>query len=138
MLSRPIMSWINLGEVAYIVERRADADRARHVVRDLRPWLMLDLPNETRVLEASDLRAGYLMTSAEAFAVARAIARGATLVSGDPEILYGDPSWPVGGRRSYTPCTVRARMPRVARSDDSGTTGKIPRCFHSSSMVDQS
>ena len=32
----PVMSWMNLGEVAYIVERRAGADRARRVVRGFR------------------------------------------------------------------------------------------------------
>lgn len=37
MSSRPIMSWIDLGEVAYIVERRAGSDRACRVVRELRP-----------------------------------------------------------------------------------------------------
>lgn len=98
--SRPIMSWINVGEVAYIVERRAGADRARHVVRALRPRLTLDVPNEARVLEAAHLKAEYPMAYADAFAVATAIARGATLLTGDPEILDGDPSWPVEDLRS--------------------------------------
>jgi len=38
------MSWINVGEVAYVVERRAGADRSRDVVRELRRLLNLDLP----------------------------------------------------------------------------------------------
>lgn len=95
MRSRPVMSWINLGEVAYIVERRAGVDRARRVVRELRPRLTLDLPTEARVLEAAHFKAGYAMGYAGAFAVATAIARGATLLTGDPEILGGDPAWPV-------------------------------------------
>jgi len=98
--SRPVMSWINLGEVAYIVERRAGVDRARRVVRDLRPRLTMDLPSEARVLEAAHLKAGYAMAYAHAFAVATAIAHGATLLTGDPEILGGDPSWPVEDLRS--------------------------------------
>ena len=100
MTSRPVMSWINLGEVAYIVERRAGADRARRVVRGLRLRLTLDLPTEARVLEAAHLKAGYPLAYADAFAVATAIARGATLLTGDPEILDGDPAWPVEDLRS--------------------------------------
>jgi predicted nucleic acid-binding protein len=100
MPSRPVMSWINLGEVAYIVERRAGVDRARRVVRDLRPRLTMDLPSQARILEAAHLKAGYAIAYADAFAVATAIAHGATLLTGDPEILGGDPSWPVEDLRS--------------------------------------
>ena len=100
MPSRPVMSWINLGEVAYIVERRAGVDRARRVVRELRSRLTLDLPSEARVLQAAHLKAGYAMAYADAFAVATAIAHGATLLTGDPEILNGDPTWPVEDLRS--------------------------------------
>ena len=100
MPSRPVVSWINLGEVAYIVERRAGVARARRVVRELRPRLTLDLPSEARVLEAAHLKAGYAMAYADAFAVATAIAHGATLLTGDREILDGDPAWPVEDLRS--------------------------------------
>lgn len=91
--SRPVMSWINLGEVSYIVERRAGGDRAKRVVRDLRRQLTLDLPSEARVLEAARIKARYPMAYADAFAVATALAHRATLLTGDPEILAGDPSW---------------------------------------------
>jgi predicted nucleic acid-binding protein len=100
MPSRPVTSWINLGEVAYIVERRAGVDRARRVVRELRRRLTLDLPTEARVLEAAHLEAQYPMAYADAFAVATAIAHDATLLTGDPEILGGDPAWPVEDLRS--------------------------------------
>lgn len=98
--SRPLMNWINLGEVAYIVERRAGAERARGVVRELRRRLTMDLPSEARVLEAAHLKARYAMAYADAFAVATAIAHGATLLTGDPEILGGNPAWPVEDLRS--------------------------------------
>jgi predicted nucleic acid-binding protein len=100
MPSRPVMSWINLGEVAYIVKRRAGVDRTRRVVRDLRPRLTMDLPSQARILEAAHLKAGYAMAYADAFALATAIAHGATLLTGDPEILGGDPAWPVEDVRS--------------------------------------
>lgn len=100
MPSRPVMSWINLGEVSYVVERRAGADRARRIVRELRRNLMLDVPSEARVLEAAHLKAAHSMAYADAFAVATAIAHGATLLTGDPEILTGNPGWPVEDLRS--------------------------------------
>jgi len=95
LASRPIMSWINVGEVAYVLERRAGADRSREVVRELRRLLSLDLPTEERVLEAARVKAGHRMAYADAFAVATALAHGAELLTGDPEILHGDASWPV-------------------------------------------
>jgi predicted nucleic acid-binding protein len=91
--SRPVMSWINLGEVYYVVERAAGRDQADRVVRDLRHQLTLDLPTEARVLEAARIKARHAMAYADAFAVATAIAHRATLLTGDPEILGGDPSW---------------------------------------------
>jgi predicted nucleic acid-binding protein len=91
--SRPVMSWINVGEVAYVLERRAGADRSREVVRELRRLLSLDLPTEERVLEAARVKAAYRLAYADAFAVATAMAHGAQLLTGDPEILDGDPDW---------------------------------------------
>ena len=95
LVSRPVMSWINVGEVAYVVERRAGADRSRDVVRELRRLLNLDLPTEERVIEAARVKAGHRMAYADAFAVATALAHGADLLTGDPEILQADASWSV-------------------------------------------
>ena len=95
LVSGPVMSWINVGEVAYVVERRAGADRSRDVVRELRRLLNLDLPTEERVIEAARVKAGHRMAYADAFAVATALAHGADLLTGDPAILQGDVSWSV-------------------------------------------
>jgi predicted nucleic acid-binding protein len=97
---RPVMSWINLGEVSYIVERLGGSVRARHVVQELRHALTMDLPSENRVLEASRIKARYPMVYADAFAVATSLAHRATLLTGDPEILDGDPAWPTADLRS--------------------------------------
>jgi predicted nucleic acid-binding protein len=94
------MSWINLGEVAYIVERLAGVDRAGRVVRRLRHQLTLDLPTEARVLEAARIKAGFRMPFADAFAVATAMAHGATVLTGDPEILDADGPWQTVDLRS--------------------------------------
>lgn len=90
---RPVMSWINLGEVAYTLERRAGAKRAAEVVARLRGRLTLDLPTPDRVLEAAAVKARQTLSYADAFAVATARAHDAVLVTGDPEILAGDPDW---------------------------------------------
>ena len=100
MTSRPVMSWINLGEVAYIAERRAGSRQARHVVRELRRRVTLDLPTDVRVLEAAHIKGRYAVAYADAFAVATAIAHGAMLLTDDPEILDGDPRWPVEDLRT--------------------------------------
>ncbi|HEX3980807.1 MAG TPA: type II toxin-antitoxin system VapC family toxin [Acidimicrobiales bacterium] len=93
LTSRPVMSWINIGEVAYIVERLAGTDRAEQVVRQLRHRLTLDLPSESRVLEAARIKARHPMAYADAFAVATAMAHDATVLTGDPEILDADGPW---------------------------------------------
>ena len=100
LANHPVMSWINVGEVAYVLERRAGVDRSREVVRELRRLLNLDLPTEERVIEAARVKAGHRMAYADAFAVATARAHGASLLTGDPEILRGDKSWSVVDLRS--------------------------------------
>ena len=94
LVSRPVMSWINLGEVAYIVERMAGTVRSRQVVRELQHQLSLDLPTEARVLEAAHIKAVHAMAYADSFAVATAIAYDCTLLTGNPELLDGNPAWP--------------------------------------------
>ena len=93
LASRPVMSWVNSGEVAYVVERMAGADQARRVVRELRRVLTLELPSEARVLEAAHVKATYPMAYADAFAVATALAHQAVLLTGDPEILDAGGAW---------------------------------------------
>lgn len=100
MATQPVMSWINAGEVASILERRSGPSDARRVVRHLRRRVALELPSEDRVLEAARLQARWPMAYADAFAVATALAHGATLLTGDPEILSGDPAWPVADLRA--------------------------------------
>jgi uncharacterized protein len=90
---QPVMSWINLGEVFYVVKRDQGEDEARETVRDLRPKLRLDLPSEDRVLDAARITADYPMSYADAFAAATAAAREAILLTGDPELLVEDATW---------------------------------------------
>lgn len=84
---RPVMSWLNLGEVAYQLERRHGLDEATEVVRRLRSALLVDDVTPERVLAAARLKAAHPIAFADCFAAATATARGATLLTGDPELL---------------------------------------------------
>jgi len=91
--SRPVMSWVNLGEVLYVLIRRrgrADADEA---VRDLRHVLEVELPTEAVVRQAAAVKAAYPMAYADAFAAATAMAHDAELWTGDPELLVEGAPW---------------------------------------------
>jgi predicted nucleic acid-binding protein len=90
---RPVMSWINLGEVFYIVRRRHGEQHAVTATRDLRRSVDCRLPDEEMVLQAGRFKADRPMAYADAFAAATAIAHDATLWTGDPELLTEDAAW---------------------------------------------
>src|SRR5438552_18971755 len=94
------MSWVNLGEVFYVVHRGEGPEAASDVVRWLRPRLTLELPTEERIIEAATLKSSHPLAYADAFAVATAVAHGATLVTGDPEILSAGADWALEDVRS--------------------------------------
>jgi predicted nucleic acid-binding protein len=87
---RPWMSWLNLGEVAYLLERRHDAQESARIVRRLRTSLALDELTPDRVLAAAHLKAMHPIAFADCFAAATAAARDATLYTGDPELIERD------------------------------------------------
>lgn len=80
------ISLINLGEIAYLVERRYGADRLHQVLEELAafPVQFLDVTWE-RILAAAHIKAHHAISYADAFAVALAQELDATLVTGDPE-----------------------------------------------------
>lgn len=77
----------------YVTRRVAGEQAAISTVRDLRDVLTGELPTESRVIEASRIKADHPMAYADAFAAATAIAHEATLWTGDPELLVTDSSW---------------------------------------------
>lgn len=81
-----LMSLINLGEVAYIIERRWGKDRLRILLAylDASPVQVVDL-NRRRVLAAAHVKASHSLAYADAFAAALATEFNAVLVTGDPE-----------------------------------------------------
>ena len=90
---RTLMSWINLGEVHYVVRRAHGENAAFETVRDLRDVLDVRLPDERTVLDAARIKADHPMAFADAFGAALAIAERATLWTGDPELLVPGAPW---------------------------------------------
>ena len=90
---RPAMSWINLGEVHYVLCRQHGEERAESTARDLREVIDARIPRHDDVLAAARIKAAHPLSYADAFAAALAIADDATLWTGDPELLIDDAPW---------------------------------------------
>lgn len=95
-----VMSWVNIGEVFYVVARRRGRSEARAVVAALQGLLDAEAPTPTRVMEAAGIKAEHPIAYADAFAVATALAHDAVLLTGDPELLEGPSEWRVEDLRS--------------------------------------
>lgn len=91
--ARPLMSWINLGEVHYVIRCARSEDDALETVRDLRDVLDVRLPDERLVLDAARIKADHPMAFADAFGAALAVSEHATLWTGDPELLIAGSTW---------------------------------------------
>jgi len=82
-----LISAINVGEVDYILRRRAGAERARAVedaVYD-HPRLRVAEVTRDRIRAAAGVKAAGGLSFADAFTAALALELGAFLVTGDPE-----------------------------------------------------
>lgn len=79
-------SLINLGEVAYIVERRHGAVWRDRILDQLSLFpVEFEEVTIERILAAAQVKAHHAISYADAFAVSLAQEFGATLVTGDPE-----------------------------------------------------
>ena len=85
--SRPVVSWVNLVEVYYRVERDHGRQQADDTLRSLRGSLAPDLPGTARMIEAARLKARATIALADCFAATTAAAHGLVLLTGDPELL---------------------------------------------------
>ncbi len=56
---RPLMSWINLGEVFYVIRRAAGEEAASSTLRDLRDVVSPEVPGESRIIEAARIKATH-------------------------------------------------------------------------------
>jgi predicted nucleic acid-binding protein len=80
------MTWVNAGEVAYIVERRWGVERL-YATLALMEATALEIVSVERELArmAAHIKAEHAIAYADAFAAALAQHHAATLVTGDPE-----------------------------------------------------
>lgn len=87
LAQRPLVSWVNLVEVYYRLERDQGRDAADTTLADLRRALSLELPGTTRMVEVARLKARAPIALGDCFAVATAAAHDLVLFTGDPEIV---------------------------------------------------
>ncbi len=81
-----VMSEINAGELFYAIGRHAGLDRAEEVLANLSTIPVTLVPTTWELtLNAARLKAQWPLSYADCFAVAVAMARGSTIVTGDPE-----------------------------------------------------
>ncbi len=92
-VDRPLMSWINLGEVHDVLRRAHGEDAGIETIRDLRDVVEPRLPTEAVVLEAARIKADHTMAFADAFGAALAVAEQAELWTGHPELLVDGSPW---------------------------------------------
>jgi predicted nucleic acid-binding protein len=85
--SRPVVSWVNLVEVYYRVERDHGRVAADDTLAALRGKLSPDLPGTARMIEAARLKARAPIALADCFAATTAAAHGLVLLTGDPELI---------------------------------------------------
>jgi ribonuclease VapC len=79
-----LMTWVNLGEVAYIVKRRWGEERLYQALAFLEATKIAIVPVGRRLtLRAAHIKAAYPMAYADTFAVALAVEEVAELVTGD-------------------------------------------------------
>lgn len=81
-----LMTWVNLGEVAYIVERRWGMERLHAALAMLEAAPLELVPvGQQLALAAAHIKAKHAVAYADAFAAALTQHTSATLVTGDPE-----------------------------------------------------
>ena len=84
--ARVLMTWVNVGEVAYIVERRWGSERLNAALATMEATALEVVPvGRDLAVGAAHIKANHPMAYADAFAAALAAEQGATLVTGDPE-----------------------------------------------------
>lgn len=81
------LSIINLGEVYYIVGRAKGLEEAEETVAEIGRLPLTVAPvDDQQVMAAAKLKAQFVISYADAFALATAVQLEAPLVTGDPEL----------------------------------------------------
>lgn len=82
-----VISWINLGEVHYIVARARGAAEADRGLRRILSSVRAEQPDSELVMAAARIKARGGISYADCFAIATARRHDAPLLTGDPEIV---------------------------------------------------
>ena len=83
---RAMMTWVNLGEVAYIIQRRWGKSRVLEFLANLESSKVEFVEvGQDLALKAAELKADHPMAYADTFAAALAELTDSVLVTGDPE-----------------------------------------------------
>ncbi len=88
-----VMSWINLGEVFYVLRRSAGEASALGTVRDIEAVVKVLTPDRGTVLDAARIKSDHRMSYADSFAAATATRLDLPLWTGDPELLVQGATW---------------------------------------------
>jgi len=81
------LNLINLGEVYYIILRNKNEIVANKAIAMVKRWpIEIIIPDEKITLMAAKIKGKHPLSYADAFAVATAIDKNATVITGDPEI----------------------------------------------------
>lgn len=84
---RSVISWINLGEVLYLEERRVGRRRAEDAASAVEDVVDAELPDAVLVRSAAAWKSRGGVSYADAFAAATAARHAAPLLTGDPELV---------------------------------------------------
>ncbi|MBN1400324.1 MAG: PIN domain-containing protein [Anaerolineae bacterium] len=89
--TRVLMTWVNAGEIAYIVERRWGMERLYATLAVMEATALEIVPVDRELaLMAAHIKAEHAIAYADAFAAALAQHCAAKLVTGDPEFKLLD------------------------------------------------
>jgi predicted nucleic acid-binding protein len=81
------MSWINAGEVYYMLARKHDPKAAEEFLTRLPSLpIRMALPEEEDIIAAARLKSAHRLSYADAFAAGLAMKENAAVITGDPEI----------------------------------------------------
>jgi predicted nucleic acid-binding protein len=84
---RALMTWVNVGEVTYIIERRWGVERSQAALAMMEATaLEMVAVGRDLAVAAAHIKASHAIAYADAFAAALAQESAATLVTGDPEL----------------------------------------------------
>jgi ribonuclease VapC len=84
--NKTMLTLINLGEVAYIIERTQGLVRAQEALGLIEQLPVEIIPaNKDLVLAAAHIKANYPLAYADAFTVAAGLRTGGVILTGDPE-----------------------------------------------------